>query len=205
MANKEIFDINNQILGKYLPQAPAPHPYVENPMASNLDAGGFNINDISEVAFDAHSSITASTTELKLVNSNPAGCIVEVSDGTNSGQVYDTYFNQPLISYNAQTVLQVDKGDSHPFSASGKITQVQYTTGASSNPSWIFLPTPGTLNETYGALFSNIGGANTDAVDICYGVPTPTPSILTTVTPSTDTNKVYWFVNVGVDNWVWFN
>lgn len=103
MSNLEILN-NGKIYGQYLPQAPAPHPYVENPMASDLDAAGFNINNVEEVAFDIHSSVTASATELKLVNSNPAGCIVQVTDGTNSGQVYDTHFN-PLPANDIGTIL----------------------------------------------------------------------------------------------------
>jgi len=206
MSNKEILDLNSKIYGQYLPSAPAPHPYVENPMADDLDASAFNIINIGSVIFDTNNKITASLTnpnELELVATG--GSTVVVSDTVNTGRVYDEYFNPPLVQYNAQTVLQVDKGDSHPFSATGKITQIEYSTGPSGNPSWIFLPTPGNLNETYGAIFSNVGGANTDVVDICYGPVTPTPSILTTITPSTDTNKVYWFVNVGTDSWIWFN
>lgn len=136
------------------------------------------------------------------VESVNAGVGIAVS-GTATAPIVSAL---PIISYDATPSLAITKGDSNPLgSSSGKVLRCNYSTSSAGNPSWLFLPTPGTLNDTYGLLFSNVGGANTDQVEINFGTPSPTPSQLFSVVPSSSANKVFWITNIGADSWVYWS
>jgi hypothetical protein len=188
MSNKEILDLNSKIYGQYLPSAPAPHPYVENPMADDLDANAFNIINIGSVIFDTNNKITASLTnpnELELVATG--GSTVVVSDTSKTGQVNDFVFN------NALDVKQITAP--FPYNGGvvyhGQITRVFCNTGGSTGEL--------VLEEQYNEKLNNMFGiiadpTNTDAFDINYsnGPSSTAPLSFTTA----DNGKLIWCIRL---------
>lgn len=115
----------------------------------------------------------------------------------------------PIVQYDATPLISQFKGDANQLGSLSvnRILRINYTTGPAPNVSWLFLPTPGVLNETYGLLWDNIGPPNTDVVEVNYGTFTPpaVPLQLFSVVPSTSGNEVYWITNIGPDNWVYWS
>jgi len=89
MSNKEILDLNSKIYGQYLPSAPAPHPYVENPMVDDLDASDFNIINVGSLIFQSTvptiESVTLNCDENGALNIKPTQGIMRVYNPDNSG------------------------------------------------------------------------------------------------------------------------
>lgn len=75
MSNKEILDSNSKIYGQYLPSAPAPHPYVENPMVENLNTAGFDIDNVGNI-------IGAGNLDLVLEYDPNQECLIKYGNNT---------------------------------------------------------------------------------------------------------------------------
>jgi hypothetical protein len=109
------------------------------------------------------------------------------------------------VIYNAQNSTSITKGAivARPDSSAGLINRVLYTTSGDPNNAQITLPSPGILNNTFGFVFSNVGGANTDDLDIVLGDGSPIPPVILTVVPNdvAFANKLVWFVNIAPDTY----
>jgi hypothetical protein len=109
------------------------------------------------------------------------------------------------VTYNAQNSTSITKGASvaRPDSSAGLINRVLYTTGGDPNNAQITLPSPGILNNTFGFVFSNVGGANSDDLDIVLGDGSPIPPVILTVVPNdvAFANKLVWFTCIAPDTY----
>lgn len=90
MSNLEILN-NGKILGQYLPSAPAPHPYVENPMVADLEGGNFSIDNIDNIS---NVNLITNVGTIDNVTTITAENINIDSQGVISS-VYDTNVNKP--------------------------------------------------------------------------------------------------------------
>jgi hypothetical protein len=109
------------------------------------------------------------------------------------------------VTYNAQNSTSITKGTivARPDSSAGLINRVLYTTSGDPNNAQITLPSPGILNNTFGFVFSNVGGANSDDLEIVLGDGSPIPPVILTVVPNdvAFANKLVWFVNIAPDTY----
>jgi hypothetical protein len=134
------------------------------------------------------------------------GCNVSVNGSLGLGRVYDSRYNPAPVNFNINPWPLV-KDDTYNVTSAlnGRITVIRYTTNAETGDATIFLPSPGVFNETYGLVFTNVGAANTDNVNIL--TDNAAPVTILTVQPGVASfqNKAYWFVNVAPDSYIWFN
>jgi hypothetical protein len=134
--------------------------------------------------------------------------IVNVLNPTNAQDVatknYVDTFDK--VTYNAQNTTSIAKGAivSRPDSSAGVINRVEYTTTGDPNNAKIALPSPGILNNTFGFTFSNVGGANTDDLNVILGDGNPVPTIIFTLKPTDAAfaNKLVWFTCVAPNTYV---
>lgn len=187
-----ILNAAGTISQQYLPTSPTPHPYVES-----ISAGaGIAVSGTVQVPIVTNTG----------VGSVSAGAGISVGGTATAPVITNTGVGIQIYDATPSLALFKENTDQLGATSVNRILRVNYSTTVDPLNAQLFLPSPGTLNETYGLLFANVGGANTDDVDILFGsnVPPAVPVILFSVKPSSDGNKVYWITNIGPDSWVFW-